>query len=260
MVYGYCRVSTKAQLKDGYSLDDQEACILERYPHAEIYKEAYTGTKLERPIFSEVVSKLQKGDTLVCVKMDRFARNTVEGITVIQNLFKRGVAVHIFNVGLLEDSPMGKFFLTTMLAVAELERNQIVERTQMGRRRAKEAAEAKGQVFKDGRPKKYTDEELGYALMLLGTHSYSEVARITGISKSTLVRLRKESGITRNITVTKDTGRPRKFAEQELGNALKLLEEHSYTEVIKQTGISKTTLINLRKEKQEEIMKGYLNG
>ena len=191
MVYGYCRVSTKGQERDGNSLEEQQRQILEKYPGAEIYSESYTGTKLERPVFNELLLKLKSGDTLAICKMDRFARNTQEGLRVIQELFKRGISVHIFNVGLLEDNPMGKFFITIMLSVAELERNQIVERTQMGRRLAKEKAEAKGEKWNDGRPKKYTEEELLEAAELLKTYSYKKVVQMTGISKSTLVRYKR---------------------------------------------------------------------
>lgn len=55
MIYGYCRVSTKGQAKDGNSLDAQEQEILSRYSDAHIYKEAYTGTTTDRPVFNEVI-------------------------------------------------------------------------------------------------------------------------------------------------------------------------------------------------------------
>lgn len=70
-----------------------------------------------------------------------------------------------------------------MLAVAELERNMIVERTQTGKELARLRCD-----YKEGRPKKYTDEDLINAVYLLSFHSYREVVTITGISKSTLVR------------------------------------------------------------------------
>ena len=54
MIYGCCRVSTKHQLEDGNSVEDQQAQILEKYPNAEIVIEAYTGGE-ERPIFSELL-------------------------------------------------------------------------------------------------------------------------------------------------------------------------------------------------------------
>lgn len=185
MIYGYTRVSTKKQV-DGYGLEVQKNEIISKYPSAVIIEEQYTGTKLNRPVFNDLLSKLQEDDILVVSKLDRFARNTVEGIKVVEQLFTQKVAIHILNIGLLEDTPMGRFFLTTMLAVAELERNMIVERTQTGKELARLRCD-----YKEGRPKKYTNEELENAIFLLSFHSYREVITITGISKSTLVRARK---------------------------------------------------------------------
>ena len=185
MIYGYTRVSTKKQV-DGYGLEVQKNEIISKYPSAVIIEEQYTGTKLNRPVFNDLLSKLQEDDILVVSKLDRFARNTVEGIKVVEQLFTQKVAIHILNIGLLEDTPMGRFFLTTMLAVAELERNMIVERTQTGKELARLRCD-----YREGRPKKYTNEELENAIFLLSFHSYREVITITGISKSTLVRARK---------------------------------------------------------------------
>ena len=182
-IIGYCRVSTKLQAKEGNSLEQQKEEILNKYSNAEIYQESYTGTKTDRPVFNDVVSKLLKGDMLVVTKLDRLARNTVEGIKIVEDLFNKGVSVHVLNVGLLENTTMGKFFLTTLLAVAEMERNTIIERTQAG----KEIAKTK-EGFKEGRPKKYTKKQLDNAIKMLEEHSYTEVSEITGISKSTLQR------------------------------------------------------------------------
>lgn len=187
MIYGYTRVSTRKQT-EGYGLEVQKNQILAKYPTAKIYEEQYTGTKLNRPLFNKLLKKLVAGDILVVSKLDRFARNTIEGIKVVEQLFKKKVAIHILNIGLLEDTPMGRFFLTTMLAVTELERNMIVERTQTGKEIARQNPN-----YKEGRPKKYTDDRLNNALLLLESHSYREVVIITGISKSSLVRARKLS-------------------------------------------------------------------
>ena len=185
MIYGYTRVSSKKQL-DGYGLDVQKKEILSKYPEAIIYEEQYTGTKIDRPVFNKVIKSLKEGDILVVSRLDRFARNTIEGIRVVEELFERKISIHILNVGLLEDTPMGRFFLTTMLAVAELERNMIIERTQAGKELAKQNPD-----FKDGRPQKYTDDELLNAIILLNDFSYSQVVQLTGISKSTLIRYKK---------------------------------------------------------------------
>ncbi|EPB8149640.1 recombinase family protein [Clostridium perfringens] len=185
-IIGYCRVSTKMQV-NGNGLASQRIAILNRYDNAEIFEESYTGTKTDRPILNKVLEQLQEGDILVVAKLDRLARNTVEGIQIVEDLFKKGVAVHVLNIGLLENTTMGKFFLTTMLAVAEMERNTIIERTQAG----KEIAKTK-EGFKEGRPKAYTKEQLDHALSMLtingGNYSYKEVERLLGISKSTLIR------------------------------------------------------------------------
>lgn len=185
MIYGYVRVSTKKQV-EGYGLEVQKNEILNKYPSAYIFEEQYTGTKIDRPIFKKLINSLMTDDILVVSKLDRFARNTVDGIKIVEQLFSKKIAIHILNIGLLEDTPMGRFFLTTMLAVAELERNMIVERTQTG----KEFARLR-EDYHEGRPKKYSDEELETAVDLLSHHSYKEAVNITGISKSTIVRARK---------------------------------------------------------------------
>lgn len=186
MIYGYCRVSSKGQLGNN-SFEHQEIEILNKYENAIIIKEQFTGTTTDRPKFNKLIRLLKENDVLVVSKLDRLARNTVEGIDIVEKLFEKEVSVHVLNVGLLENTTMGKFFLTTLLAVAEMERNTIIERTQNG----KEIAKRKP-GFKEGRPKKYTKKQLDNALSMLsvngGDKSYNEVAEILGISKSTLIR------------------------------------------------------------------------
>lgn len=187
MVYGYARVSTKGQATDGNSLEAQEKEILAKYENAIVYKEAYTGTTTDRPVFKEIVSKLKQNDMLVVAKLDRLARNTVEGIEIVKEIFKKKASVHVLNVGLLEDTAMGQFFLTTLLAVAELERNQIVERTQTGKAIAKQ----NNPNFKEGRPK--TDDKLIKLVVELSqNHTIKEIVEITNLSRSTVMRIRKE--------------------------------------------------------------------
>ena len=190
MIYGYCRVSSKGQL-DNNSLEQQEEEILNKYDNAIIIKEQYTGTTTDRPKFKELINELNKNDILVVTKLDRFARNTEEGIHLIKELFAKGVSVHVLNVGLLEDTTMGKFFLTTLLAVAEMERNMIIERTQNGKAIARQK-----EGFTEGRPKKSTEKQIKYALSLLsvngGNNSYRQVEELTGINRRTLARYQKE--------------------------------------------------------------------
>ena len=189
MFYGYVRVSTKNQL-EGFGLESQKNEILEKYPNAKILEEQFTGAKLDRPILNELLNTLKENDTLIVTKLDRLARNTVEGIQIIEGLFAKGIAVHVLNVGLLENTTMGKFFLTTLLAVAEMERNIIIERTQSGKELAKQDPN-----FKEGRPKVYKSKQINHALELLKTHTYRQVTEMTGISKSTLIRAKNKKNL-----------------------------------------------------------------
>lgn len=186
MIYGYARVSTATQGRDGNSLEEQTAS-LEKYGCQEIITEAFSGKTMERPQFQSLLEKLESGDTLVVCKLDRFARTAIEGVNTIRELFERGVKVHILNMGLVENTLTGNLILTVMLAFAEYERGMIVERTQTGKMIARQNPN-----FKDGRPKKYTPIQIEHALSLLSYgKSYKEVEAITGISKSTLLREKK---------------------------------------------------------------------
>lgn len=181
MIYGYARVSTVSQELEVQlqALGNEGATV--------IYKEKFTGTKTDRPQLNELMGQLQEGDKLVVTKLDRLARNTKEGIEIIEQLFEKGVKVHVLNVGLLENTTMGRFFLQTLLAVAEMERNLIVERTQEGKAIAKQQ-----EGFREGRPNKYTKKQLDHAMNMLSSHSFKQVAELTGISMSTLKRESKK--------------------------------------------------------------------
>lgn len=188
MKYGYARVSTVGQSAHGNSLQDQIAKLQEAGAK-EIMQDAFTGTKIDRPAFTQLLDKLQPGDHLIVTKLDRFARSTVEGIQTIKGLQERGVTVHVLNMGIIDSSPTGKLTFTLLLAFAEFERDMIIERTQAG----KEIARAQGKRV-DGSEPRYTPRQINKALaMLENGHSYTEVVKLTGISKSTLIRAKKKA-------------------------------------------------------------------
>lgn len=180
-IYGYARVSTQAQdLESQIQALQNEGC-------SEIISEKFTGTSTDRPQLNQLMNQLQKGDKLIVTKLDRLARNTKEGIELIEQLFNKDVKVHVLNVGLLENTNMGRFFLTTLLAVAEMERNMIVERTQEGKAIAKQNPN-----YREGRKPTYTKARLDEAMKLKETHSFKQVEEKTGISMSTLKREAKK--------------------------------------------------------------------
>ena len=186
MIYGYARVSTATQSRDGNSLEEQSAALVS-YGCQEIITESFTGKTMDRPKFQELLNRLQANDTLVVCKLDRFARTAIEGVQTVKELFERGIKVHILNMGLIENTLTGNLILTVMLAFAEYERGMIVERTQMGK-----AAARQNPNFKDGRPKKYSSAQIALALDLLNDgKTYREVENMTGISKSTLLRAKR---------------------------------------------------------------------
>lgn len=147
---GYGRVSSKGQETNGNSLEDQRKKLEEAgCAEEDIVLETYTGTKMDRPKFTKLVESLEVGDTLVVCKLDRFARTVREGLEVVEELKNRGIKVHILNMGLIEDTPMGNLILTVMLAFAQFERDTIVERTQAGKAVARERED-----YTEGRPRR----------------------------------------------------------------------------------------------------------
>ena len=193
MIYGYARVSSKKQLH-GNSLEEPRAALTANGAIS-ITAEQYTGKTTSRPKLQALIASLRAEDTLMVTKLDRLARHVTEGIELIRELFARAIKVHVLNIGLLENTSMGNFFITTLLAVAELERSMIIERTQAG----KEVARTKA-GFREGRPP-LPEKKLLYAMELLKSHSYKEVTDITGISKATLWRAKQRHN---NVLYTKE--------------------------------------------------------
>ena len=148
MIYGYARVSTKGQARDGNSLEAQTHTLTEAGA-TEIYCDSFTGTKIDRPEFDKLKRKLLPGDTLIVTKLDRFARSASQGSQMIEELIMQGITVHVLNIGVMDNTPTGKLIRNIMLSFAEFERDMIVERTQEGKAIARE----KG-VRVDGRPEK----------------------------------------------------------------------------------------------------------
>lgn len=185
MIYGYSRVSTKSQAKDGNSLEAQEAA-LKAAGAQKIYSDAFTGTKSHRPELDKLLEVIQPGDTLIVTKLDRIARSASQGTELIEALLKKDIIVHILNIGIMDNTPTGKLIRNILFSFAEFERDMIVERTQEGKAIAKQNPE-----FTEGRPKKYSRQQINHALDLLENHSYRQVCQMTGISKSTLIRAKK---------------------------------------------------------------------
>lgn len=187
MIYGYARVSTIGQAKDGNSLEAQERALKEKGCE-KIYSEAFTGTTTHRPEFTKLMDMLQKGDTLVVTKLDRFSRSASEGAELVKELHKRGVIIDILNMGRADDTPMGKLMVTMLLAFAEFEHDQILERLNTG----KAIAKSHGKKT-DGRYRKDpVDFEKFLKKQKDGEISVSECCKQLGISRATWYNKIKE--------------------------------------------------------------------
>jgi len=183
MRYAYARVSTRRQFRDGNGLDDQIA-QLRLAGFDELVVEEFTGSTTKRPRLDNLIQRLQSGDNIIVTKLDRLARTTAEGSKLISDLLNRGIAVHILNMGLIDNTPTGKLITHILLAFAEYERDMIIERTQAG----KEIARSK-HGFREGRPPIDQKKKDFAADLILNQHkSYNEVVELTGLSKSTILR------------------------------------------------------------------------
>ena len=188
MKIGYARCSTTAQGLYGSSLEEQTE-KLKAEGCDKIITEVYSGGTTKRPEFSTLISTLNSGDELVVCKLDRFARNVTEGISTIEDLFKRGIKVNILNMGVIEDSTVGRLILDIMLSFAEYERCLIKERCMAGREISRTDPN-----YHEGRPKSYTSIQAGHVLELVESgKSYNQIAKMTGLSKSTIYRIVKNN-------------------------------------------------------------------
>ena len=196
MIYGYARVSTKGQAKEGNSLEAQTAALTAAGAE-KIYTDVMTGARADRPGLTQLLAAIGPGDTLMVTKLDRIARSGRNGAELFEDLLSRGATVHILNLGKMDDTPTGKLIRNVMLCFAEFERDLIAERTAEGKALARQKP-----GFREGRPKKYRPVQMDHAMALLDNgYSYRQVANITGISVSTLVRARQEQRAVRESDI-----------------------------------------------------------
>ena len=185
-VFAYCRVSTSDQTTDnqvqeiktaGFSLEDRH-----------IIREVVSGSQKadQRPGFAKLLDKLDQGDVLIVTKLDRLGRNAMDVRTTIEALEKMGVSVHCLALGGMDlTSAAGKMTMQVLAAVAEFERDLLIERTQAGLSRAK----AEGKAI--GRPGALTDaQQEAVRDRLSKGESVSAVAKELRTSRQTIMRAR----------------------------------------------------------------------
>lgn len=192
MKYGYGRVSSKSQKLYGTSYQEQKEILMEHGVREEnIYTDAYTGKKMSRDGFDAVLSLLTSGDELDVCKLDRLARTAAEGSLLVKELVDRGVKVNILNMGIADNTPMGRLMVTVLFAFAEYERDMIVERTSAGKAYKREHEPE----YKEGRrPKEINRKQFEEFVQKQkeGLMTVNDCCRELGISRSTWYdRIRK---------------------------------------------------------------------
>lgn len=187
----YARVSTSGQTTENQLLEIAAA----GYEADTTYEDVISGKvpAMERPEFSKMmdtIGRTKKPKRLIVTKLDRLGRDAVDILGTVRALEATGCAVRVLQLGDLDlTSSAGKLVLSTLAAVAEMERDILIERTHAGLARAKKEGK------RLGRPKA-TDDEAAAAIrraLAEGT-SVSQVAKEHGVSRQTVMRIRDAVG------------------------------------------------------------------
>jgi len=180
----YARVSTGDQTTENQIHEVQAAGFA--VDKKRIVQETISGSvaATERPGFSKLLDRLEEGDVLIVTKLDRLGRNAMDVRATVERLASEGVRVHCLALGGVDlTSAAGKMTMGVLTAVAEFERDLLIERTNSG------LARAKSQGVKLGRPAALTAAEQAAALAKLAAGiSVSQVARMHGVTRQTIMR------------------------------------------------------------------------
>ena len=185
-VFAYCRVSTTDQSTENQVLEIANAgfALNER----RTVKETISGSvpAEQRPGFQRLMDKLESEDVLVVTKLDRLGRNAMDVRSTVEKLAHVGVRVHCLALGGVDlTSPAGKMTMGVIAAVAEFERDLLIERTQAGLALAK----ASGKTI--GRPQSLDKGKVAMVRQKLSEgHSVAALARELGTSRQTVMRVR----------------------------------------------------------------------
>ena len=186
--FAYVRVSTTGQTTEN-QIQEIEAAGFDVDPRR-IVTETISGSVAiaQRRGFSRLMDKLEAGDVLIVTKLDRLGRDAIDVSTTVRKLEELGVRVHCLALGGVDlASSAGKMTMSVINAVAQFERDLLIERTQSGLKRAK----SEGKTL--GRPARLNEKQkLDVLSDLAGGMSVSALARKFDTSRQTIMRVRIE--------------------------------------------------------------------
>jgi putative DNA-invertase from lambdoid prophage Rac len=185
-VFAYARVSTVEQNPVNQLAEIQQAGFAiqpRRYVEEKI---SGSVPAMQRPGFAKLMDKLEDGDTLVVTKLDRIGRDSIDVQHTVQLCKQRGIRLHVLQLGGLDlTSSTGEMTVKVLAAIADFERDLIIERTLAGQARAR----AEGKKF--GRPAKTTEKQRAEIVQRLATgETVTAVAKRYGVSRGTIVSVR----------------------------------------------------------------------
>lgn len=186
--FGYGRVSTINQNTDNQKLELEKA----GYPIEYWFEDTGISGKTsanQRPQFMALLEKIRDGETLVVSKLDRLGRDAIDVLQTVKQLSKRNIKVIVHQIGNTDlSSPAGKMLLTMLAAVAEMERDLLIERTQSGLERAK----SEGKTL--GRPSKTNLTQRAEIIAKLNSGiTVSQLSRDYGISRGSIISIRNSN-------------------------------------------------------------------
>jgi len=189
--FAYCRVSTADQTTDNQAREIEGAGF--KVDPKRIIAETVSGSvaAMERKGFAKLVDRLEAGDILIVTKLDRLGRNAMDVRSTVDSLAQEGVKVHCLALGGVDlTSAAGKMTMGVIAAVAEFERDLLVERTQAGLSRAK----AEGKAL--GRPSSLTVEQQAMIRLQRSQGlSLGALAAEYGVSRAAIQRVEKAGGL-----------------------------------------------------------------
>lgn len=189
-VFAYCRVSTLEQTTENQRREIEAAGFAVKSQR--LIEEHISGSVAasERPGFSKLLDRMENGDVLIVTKLDRLGRNAMDIRKTVEQLAASDIRVHCLALGGVDlTSPAGKMTMQVISAVAEFERDLLLERTHSGIARAK----ASGKRF--GRPPALDDEKKKAVFLRVNEgKSISAIAREFNTTRQTILRVKAAAG------------------------------------------------------------------
>lgn len=187
-VVAYLRLSQQESLeRNGFN---RQMDMVAKFNPVEIYKDVISGTIKSRPELDKMLEELQEGDVVIIPAIDRLSRSTLDLLDLVEAIKGKGAMLKSVNEPWLDttaSNPMASFLLTIMGAFSQLERDMIADRIKKGCEVARKNGVKFGRPLKNG-----ANVEHAISLYVNKEMSTRQIEKVTGVSRSTLMRRVKE--------------------------------------------------------------------